>query len=106
MADSLRLSVDVLFDTALWSVVPVVALIGLAAAAIWGDRLLAAFLGLLLAVVFLGGAWVTYSYTDVPITAVEALNPIVRYTGAVVLLAAVATPLLLEAAWRGRREAP
>jgi hypothetical protein len=97
--DSLRLSADVLFDATLWSVVPVVALIALAAALVWGDRRLAAFLGSLLAVVFLGGAWVTYSYVDVPITAEESVNPIVRYTGAVVLLAAVSTPLLLASAW-------
>lgn len=105
VTDSLRLSVDVLFDTALWSVVPLVALVALGAAAVWGDRRLAAFLGGLLALVFVGGAWVTYSYTEVPITADEALNPIVRYTGAVVLLAAVGTPLLLESVWRGRGEA-
>jgi hypothetical protein len=104
-ADSLRLSVDVLFDTALWSVVPLVALIALAAAAIWGDRRLAALIGALLAIVFAGGAWVSFSYVDVPITADEALNPIVRYTGAVVLLAAVGTPLLLESVWRGRGDA-
>jgi hypothetical protein len=105
VTDSLRLSLDVLFDTALWSVVPVVALIALAGAAVWGDRRLAAYLGGLLAIVFAGGAWVTYSYADVPITADEALNPIVRYTGAIVLLAAVSTPLLLESVWRGRGEA-
>ena len=98
--DSLRLSADVLFDTTLWSVVPVVALVALAAALVWGDRRLAAFLGSLLAVVFVGGAWVTYSYVDVPITAEESVNPIVRYTGAIVLLAAVSTPLLLASAWR------
>ena len=45
----------------------------------------------------------TYSYADIPITANEALNPIVRYTGALVVLAAAAMPLLLASAWRGRR---
>jgi hypothetical protein len=50
---------------------------------------------------------VTYSYRDIPITANEALNPIVRYTGALVLLAAVATPLLLASVWRsGAEERP
>ena len=101
--DSLRLSADVLFDATLWSVVPVVALVALAAALVWGDRRLAAFLGSLLAVVFVGGAWVTYSYVDVPITAEESVNPIVRYTGAIVLLAAVSTPLLLASAWSETR---
>ena len=52
----------------------------------------------------LGGAWVTYSYRDIRITADEALNPIVRYTGAIVLLAAVTTPLLLGSVWRSGQE--
>ena len=102
VVDSLRLSFDVLFDTGLWSVVPIVALVALGAAVVWGDRRLALFVGALLGIVFLGGAWVTYSFVEVPITADEALNPIVRYTGAVVLLAAAVTPLLLDSVWRGR----
>ena len=106
MLDSLRLSFDVFLDTALWSVVPLVALIALGAAAVWGDRRLAAFFATLLGIVFLGGAWVTYSFVDIPITADESVNPIVRYTGALVLLAAAATPLLLDSAWRGRGRAP
>ena len=107
MGDSLRLSFDVLFDTTLWSVVPIVALIAVVAALVWGDRRVAGFLAAILGLVFLGGAWVTYSYRDVPITANEALNPIVRYTGAIVLLAAVAMPLLLTSVWRsGEEEAP
>ena len=104
--DSLRLSADVLFDTALWSVVPFVLLIALAAAFAWGDRRLAAFLGSLLTLVFLGGAWVTYSYASLPITADESVNPIVRYTGAIVLLASVVIPLLLASAWRTPEEEP
>lgn len=103
--DSLRLSFDVLFDTALWSVLPTVALVALAAAAMWGDRRLAAYVGSLLGLLFLGGAWITYSFVDVPITADEALNPIVRYTGAIVLLAASVTPLLLDSVWHRRRGA-
>jgi hypothetical protein len=102
LGDALRLSFDVLFDAGLWSVVPIVATVALAAAAIWGNRLLAAFVGAVLGIVFLGGAWVTYSFVEIPITADEALNPIVRYTGALVLLAAAATPLLLDSVWRGR----
>ena len=45
LVDSLRLSFDVLFDSSLWSVVPLVAIVALAAALAWGDRRLAAFLG-------------------------------------------------------------
>jgi hypothetical protein len=101
--DSLRLSLDVLFETALWSIVPVVLLIAIGAAFAWGDRRLAAFFGGLVALLVLGGAWVTYSYATLPITANEAVNPIVRYTGSIVLLGAVAIPLLLASTW-ARRE--
>ena len=48
----------------------------------------------------------TYSYPGLPITANEALNPIVRYTGALVLLAGVSMPLLVGSAWEDRPEAP
>jgi len=106
IGDALRLSFDVFFATTRWSVVPIVGLIAVGAALVWGDRRVAAFVGALLALVFLGGAWVTYSYRDIPITANEALNPIVRYTGALVLLAAVATPLLLASVWRSGAEEP
>jgi hypothetical protein len=106
IVDSLRLSADVFFDTTLWSVVPLVSLIAVGAALVWGDRRLAGFLGALLGLVFVGGAWVTYAYRDIPITASESVNPIVRYTGAVVLLAAVSIPLLLASVWRSGSEPP
>jgi hypothetical protein len=106
IVDSLRLSADVFFDTTLWSVVPLVSLIAVGAALVWGDRRLAGFLAALLGLVFVGGAWVTYAYRDIPITASESVNPIVRYTGAVVLLAAVSIPLLLASVWRSGSEAP
>jgi len=101
--DSLRLSADVLFDTSLWSVVPFVLLIALGAGLAWGDRRLAAVLASVVALLFLGGAWATYSYTELPITAEESSNPIVRYTGVIIVLAAVAIPLLLASAWRRPR---
>jgi hypothetical protein len=82
----------------------VVGLIAVAAGLVWGDRRLAGSLGALLGLVFLGGAWATYSYRELPITANEALNPIVRYTGAVVLLAAAGMPLLLASVWRSGPE--
>ena len=103
--DALRLSLDVLFETSLWSVVPFLFLLALAAGLAWGDRRLGAYFAIVLGAAFLGGAWVTYSYADIPITANEALNPIVRYTGALVLLAAAAMPLLLASVWtRGAPE--
>ena len=100
--DALRLSVDVLFDSSLWSVLPFALVLALAIAFAWGSRRQAAFLGAVTALVLLGGAWVTYSYTDLAVTADEALNPIVRYTGAIALLVAVAMPLLLSSATQER----
>ena len=93
--DALRLSVDVLFDSSLWSVLPFALVLSLAFAFAWGIRRQAVFLGAVAALVLFGGAWVTYSYNDLAVTADEALNPIVRYTGSLALLAAVAMPLLL-----------
>ena len=58
---------------------------------------------------FLGGVWVDRLVRGLPITADEAVNPIVRYTGAIVLLAAAAMPLLLASVWRragGRAVSP
>ncbi len=66
LLDALRLSVEVLYDNALWSVVPIVASIALVAAAVWGDRRRTAFLGLVLVLVFVGGVWSTYGYRGAP----------------------------------------
>ena len=77
--------------TSRWSVVPLVATIALVAAARLGRssprRLRRARLGLLL---FAGGVWSTVGFEELAITADESGNPIVRYTGSIVLLAAVA----------------
>jgi hypothetical protein len=100
--DSFRLSLDVLFDDSRWSIVPVVLGLLVVAALMWGDRRLAIFSGGVVVLLFLGGAWVTYSYPTLPITQNEALNPIVRYTGSIVLFSSVAIPLLLGSIWRGR----
>lgn len=104
LGGALELSADVLASTALWSVVPVVAGVALAACAVWGDRRLALFLGMAGALAFLGGAWATLGYGELPLTADESVNPIVRYTGAIVLLAGCSTPLLLASAWRGAED--
>ncbi len=80
------------------------ATIALAAAAAWGDRRLAAYVGLLALGLFAGGVWSTVGFPDLAITTDESGNPIVRYTGSMVFLAAVATPLLLSSVWRGGEE--
>ena len=97
---ALRLSFDVLYSNARWSVLPLVATIALVAAAVWGDRRLAAYVGLVAVGLFAGGVWSTVGFPDLAITADESGNPIVRYTGSMVFLAAVAVPLLLSSVWR------
>jgi len=100
--DALRLSAEVLVETSLWSLVPFLFLGAIVIAAIWGDRRLSWFFGAVVVLAFLGGAWVTFSYSSLPVTADEALNPIVRYTGAIVILAAAAMPLLVGTERRGK----
>ena len=81
--DSLRLSLDVLLDPCALVAPDVhLAIAAVVLAAIWGDRRLALFVGTLLVLLILGGAWVSAAFTDLPISADEAVNPIVRYTGA------------------------
>jgi hypothetical protein len=94
------LSVQVLYSNARWSVLPLVATIALAAALIWGDRRLGAYVGALSILLFLGGVWSTAGFADLAISADESGNPIVRYTGSLIFLAAVSVPLLLTSVWR------
>jgi hypothetical protein len=81
-------------------VVPIVATIALVAAAVWGNRRLAAYVGFLALLLFAGGVWSTVGFADLAVTADESGNPIVRYTGSIVLLGAAFTPLLLASVWR------
>jgi hypothetical protein len=104
LGGALRLSFEVLYSNARWSVLPIVATIALVAAVVWGDRRLAAYVGLLSLLLFAGGVWSTVGFPDLAITADESGNPIVRYTGSLILLAGVATPLLLASVWRGGEE--
>jgi hypothetical protein len=104
LADAIRLSFEVLYSTARWSVVPLVATIALVAAAVWGDRRLAAFVALVSLLLFAGGVWSTVGFEELALTADESGNPIVRYTGSIILLAAVAVPLLLCSVWRRGEE--
>jgi hypothetical protein len=104
LGGALRLSFDVLYSNARWSVLPVVATIALAAAAVWGDRRLAAYVALLALLLFTGGVWSTVGFPELAISADESANPIVRYTGSIIFLAAVALPLLLASVWRRGEE--
>jgi hypothetical protein len=105
LAAAVELSATVLYSNARWSVVPVVATIALGAALLWGDRRLAAYVGLLVLLIFAGGVWSTVGFEELAITADESGNPIVRYTGSMILLSAVVIPLLLTSVWRGDEDA-
>ena len=61
-------------------------------------------MGVLGVLLFAGGVWSTVGFPELSISADESGNPIVRYTGSLILLAAVATPLLLASVWRGGEE--
>lgn len=104
LVDAVRLSFEVLYSNARWSVVPIVATIALAAALVWGDRRLAGYVGLVALLLFAGGVWTTVGFADLAVTADESGNPIVRYTGSIVLLGAVFTPLLLSSVWSREQE--
>jgi hypothetical protein len=107
---SFRLALDVLFSSHYWSVIVAVAIGALFVAVLARLHELVAFFGLLISLVTLGGAWVTFAIPGLPITQDLGGNPIVRYMGAAALLAAAASPLLLSEAWmsadRGRMKAP
>jgi len=102
---ALRLSLHVVFDTSLWSLIPVLVCGSLVLALIWGRRSEAVFVGALCLLAIIGGAWITTVITVFPVTATESVNPIVRYTASIVLIAACAAPLLLAGVWSARSEA-
>ena len=101
---ALDLSFDVLYSNGRWSVLPVIATIAVGAAAVWGDRRLAGFVGLVGLLFFAGGVWSTAGFAELAISADESGNPIVRYTGSIIFLAAAALPLLLASVWRRNEE--
>lgn len=97
---SLRLAFDVLFSSDYWSVLVPVAMGALALALFARAFRPAVFFGALIALVTLGGGWITWAIPELPITQEAGGNPIVRYMGAAALLCAAASPLLLAAVWR------
>jgi hypothetical protein len=101
-ADSLRLALDVVSDTGLWSVVPTVGLAAVLLAAVWGSRAHAAFTGVLVVLLTLAGASTSVVFPEIAVTSDEAVNPIVRLTAATAIAFSCLTPLLLAGVWRGR----
>jgi hypothetical protein len=96
---SLRLALDVLLSSDYWSVIIPVALGALVVAALARAMVLVVFFGTTVALVTLGGGWITWANAELPITQDLGGNPIVRYMGSAALLCCAASPLLLAAAW-------
>jgi len=96
---SLRLALDVLFDSGYWNVIVPVAIGALILAALVRSGVPVVFFGTLIALVTLGGGWITWAIPELPITEELGGNPIVRYVGSAALLCVAASPVLLAAAW-------
>lgn len=100
---SLRLAVSTMFDFDIWLVVAPLAALAVVAALVTGARELATYVSLLFVLAIAAFTWVTWAFPSLPITKEAALNPIVRLTGSLALASTALVPLLLVAAWRGRR---
>jgi hypothetical protein len=87
----------------LWLVVPPLAAAGIALAFIAGARVLPTYALLLYTLLIAGFTWVLWSFVELelPLVQDEAINPIVRLTGSLVILSGALLPLLLDSAWRG-----
>lgn len=96
---SIRLAVEVLFDNGYWSLAAPLAIGALLLGALARARAAVVFFGTLVALVTLGGGWITWAIPELEITDELGLNPIVRFMGAATLMCIAATPLLLASAW-------
>lgn len=92
-----------LTDYQLWLIVPPLAGAAAALAFMAGARMLAVYAGLLSVLMVGGMTWVLWSFIEfqLPFVQDESVNPIVRLSASLVLLAAALCPLLLQAAWQG-----
>jgi hypothetical protein len=97
---SLDLALHALFDYHTWLVVAPVLLVAVALALLAGARMLPLYTALLIVFALASYTYATWAFPSLGISTNPALNPIVRLTGELVLLAAVLTPLLLARAWR------
>jgi hypothetical protein len=99
---SFWLAVSTFFDFHLFLVTSELALLAILLALLAGERTLPVYVGLAVAFAIAGYTWITWSFPELPITKGDPLNPITRVTMSTVMMAAVFTPLLLQAAWDAR----
>jgi hypothetical protein len=103
---SFKLVLSAIFDVHQWLLGPPLVVVALVLAFVAGARRLSAYVASVLALGIAAFTWVIWAFPSLPLTKAGNLNPVVRVSGALVFLAAVLLPLLLDAAWRGtgRRE--
>jgi hypothetical protein len=103
---SFRLAVSTFFDFHIFLLTPALCLFAVMLALLSGARMLAGYVSSALALGIAAFTWITWSFPEMPITKNGSVNPIVRVTASLVILAAVFTPLLLQAAWDGGGRTP
>jgi len=91
-----------LFDFQIWLIVAPLLLLAILAALLY-SRQLAAYAGALSVLCVAAFTWSTWAFPSLPITKAAALNPIVRFSGALVVAAAGLVPLLLAGVQRTMR---
>lgn len=97
---SLHLTLHVLYSGDSWLFVPVIIVVGTFAALSTRSGEVASFAGAYFVLGVLACSWVTLSFPSLPLSTDDALNPIVRLSGGLVIPAAAILPLVLNAAWR------
>jgi hypothetical protein len=93
---SLHLTLTVVFGLHWWSILPWLVPLAAAAAILSGQPRLALFVVSYLVIGIVACSWVTMAFPEMPITTNDALNPIVRLSGGVVIPLAAFLPLLLR----------
>jgi hypothetical protein len=91
---SLRLTISTLFDFHIWLIVIPLLLVAIAVALANGRGQIAAYAGALIVLCVASFTWSTWAFPSLPVTKEPALNPIVRFTGALVVAAAGLIPVL------------
>jgi hypothetical protein len=97
---SLELTISSFFDDERWLLIAPVVAGALLVAWLAGARRVAAYATLVYVLALTGFAWIVWSFPSMPITKNEAVNPIVRVEGSLIIASIALVPLLLQAAWR------
>lgn len=101
---ALEATTSIVFDYDLWLVIAPLAIVAVALAYLGGARVLPTYSIMLYGLVFTSLTWVLWSFIEIelPFVQDEGVNPIVRFSGSIIVASAALVPLLLEAAWQGR----